>query len=84
MTDQQSPQANSPETITSNKVSDALDVDADIQNGDKKVKLHFNVPVVVACIVTLIAAIVTGLVVLEQFGVIDDFVKMKTHRSDKR
>lgn len=62
----------------------ALDVDADIQDGDKRVKLRFNMPVVVACIVALIAAVVIGLVALEQFGVIDDFVKMKSRHSDRR
>lgn len=63
---------------------DALDVDADIQSGDKKVKLHFNMPVVVGCVVALIAAVVIGLVVLERFGVIDDFVRMKTRHGDRR
>ncbi len=62
----------------------ALNVDADIQDGDKRVKLRFNMPVVVACIVALIAAVVIGLVVLEQFGVIDNFVKMKSRHGDRR
>jgi hypothetical protein len=34
--------------------------------------------------VLIIAAAVIGLVVLEQFGVIDDFVRMKTHHNDRR
>lgn len=34
--------------------------------------------------VLIIAAVIIGLVVLEQFGVIDDFVKMKTHHGDRR
>ena len=34
--------------------------------------------------VLIIAAVVIGFVVLEQFGVIDDFVKMKTHHGDRR
>lgn len=62
----------------------ALDVIADIQDGDKKVKFRFNMPVVIACIVALVVAVVIGLVVLEQFGVIDDFVRLKTHHNDRR
>lgn len=61
----------------------ALDVDADIQDGDKRVKLRFNMPVVVACIVALIAAVVIGLVVLEQFDVIDSLVTAFGRRGGK-
>lgn len=71
-------------TENNEKLENALDVDADIQDGDKKVKFHFNMPVVAACIVALIAAVVIGLVILEQFGVIDDFVKMKTGKQEYR
>lgn len=34
--------------------------------------------------VLIVAAVVIGLVVLEQFGVIDDFVRMKTHHNGRR
>ena len=53
-----------------NESLESLDVSADIQSGDRKVRLRVNV----LAVVLLLASVIIGLIVLNSFGILDDLL----------
>lgn len=51
---------------------ESFDVSADVESGNKKIKLHFNV----LALVILIVSIVASLIVLNYFGILEYIIKV--------